>query len=188
MERKIIYDLVMENQDIIFDGDLEITGNVEMYKGSINVSGKIIISNPLAKFSVYKGDVIANEIYSLSQSPLIVTGKINVHKNLEVPVIFNNDFINIGGNIHVDHILGKYIQISGDIDASYIIALMKVVIKGNCNTTWLSSHKTIIGGNLYVDSLFSNFAQVDGQINNIGKAKKFKNKQIYNQILNVIRL
>ena len=163
MKSRTLDNLILENKDSIFEGNITIDGNVEIKNGDIIVSGNLTIFD---KVNIENGSIIVSGILTIAHdADICITGgdiscaaidcnNINitdgdvwVNGQLDACDITSDGNIEVKGDAYVGDISCFNYLISGDNNSSSIRTTQDIYILGN-NESWdLTAREILIGSN-----------------------------------------
>lgn len=168
MESRTLDNLILENEDFFFTGNLTIIGDVNISNGSIIIAGNLtlqdnvnvengniivsstlIFDNPDSIISIVSGDILAQSLLSLNNIT-IRDGDICV-KLLDFSDLYDCFNIYSDGNIEVEKnscvgdVSCLNYLVSGDNYSNKIYAIQDVYILGNNNSDNITARDVLIG-------------------------------------------
>lgn len=151
MQNRTLENLILENEDYIFEGNLTIEGDVIIKNGNIHVSGtlKFTNANHTATISITNGNISARMLES-NADIFIRNGNISVYH-----LVTRN--IDSDGTIEVIHKSDVYditcfnYLISGNNDSGKIAAFHDVCILGNNDSCHIIGRYVLVVGNCYLN-------------------------------------
>lgn len=145
MRVRTLDNLILENKDYCFKGDLDINGDINIKNGSLIVSGILHFSG---KFSVTGGDVSCGRLINHSSFPIVIRdGDICVKKDLTTSFIDSDGDIRVGGDAKVfDGIKCLNYIVSGYNTSGSIAAMQDVYISYDNRSRRISARDILICG------------------------------------------
>lgn len=151
MQERTLENLILENEDYIFAGDLTITGEVHLSNSSLIVSGKLVFES---NATINGGDIVCGSICAIDIS--IIDGDICINGYTDIVDIESDGNIEVGGDIKAGDIHCLNYMVNGDNDSCSITAIQDVYILG-CNDSYdINARDVFIDGNCD----FNNFGLV----------------------------
>ena len=155
MQESTLKNLILEDEDYIFAGDLTIEGSVVINNGSLIVSGTLLFSGEDVAISINGGDIAAQNLISRSTIN-IKDGDILV-QNLHTLDILSDGNIEVMKDACVNNVTCLNYLISGDNDSYHITATEDIYILGINDSKNLKARDILIGG-------YSNFYESSGVV------------------------
>lgn len=140
MQERTLENLILENEDYIFAGDLTITGKVQLNNASLIVSGTLTLTSDA---EIKGGDIACGSIDSYNI--YISDGDIYVNGNADVAYITSDGNIEVGGDSYAGDINCFNYLVSGDNDSRSITAIQDVYILGCNNSCDIKARDVLIG-------------------------------------------
>lgn len=142
MQERTLDNLILENEDYIFEGNLTINGKVSIKNGSLIVSGNLILDDDL---QIEGGDISCGSIDSRDIS--ITDGDIYVNTDAYFGAIESDGNIEIGGtNGSASINCLNFFVVKGN-DSTFINAIEDVYILGDNDSYDINARDVLISGN-----------------------------------------
>lgn len=182
MESRTLDNLILENKDYIFEGNITIYDNVDIKNGDIIVSGNLTI---LGEVNIENGSIIVSGILTIAHdADICITGgdiscaaidcnNINitdgdvwVNGQLDACDITSDGNIEVKGDAYVGDISCFNYLISGDNNSSSIRTTQDIYILGNNNSCDLTARDILIGRNCEIlyDSIIAHHFVCGGEL------------------------
>lgn len=181
MQNRIYGNLVIENEEHVVKGDLEIIGGtLIMTNANLVVEGNLTIRHGSKGFTVDASSIVNGSIYaksiSISSSIVIKNGNITTFADLNCGNIYSeNGDINVGGNSDVCNVYCKNYLVDGNNDSFNIEADNIVCILGLSDNFNISAPEVFIGddSDFNLSIITANYFESTGHIYNCICRKKF---------------
>ena len=144
MQERTLENLILEDDDYIFGGDLIINGDVKIKNGNLIVSGTIIFAGDDASISIEGGDIVCENLGSRADI-LIRDGDICV-KSLVAQDIDSDGNVEVNGDSDVCNIHALNYLVAGD-NHSYDITTMQDFYVLGRNDSWIVNARDVLFGN-----------------------------------------
>lgn len=138
MQERTLDNLILENEDYVFDGNLTIKGTVRIQNGSLIVKGKLLFKPNIedASISIFNGNIIANSIKSFCKI-FVSNGNIIIATDADFTHVHcENGDIKVDGSCSAYNVNCRNYLISGyndsdDIKASEDIYILGINVSGD---------------------------------------------------------
>lgn len=152
MQERTLNNLILENEDYIFAGNLTINGDVNIKNGSLIVSGTLtFVSDDLSTVSITGGNIDAESLVAKNVSIDIMDGDIYVSKDLDCRLtqsFYTDGDIKVGGNAAVAYVQCLNYLVEGDSVYAQIFARQDVYIGGNVDSGSLKARDFLVLGHI----------------------------------------
>lgn len=145
MQERILENLILENEDYIFAGNLTIKGKVLLKNASLIVSGDLRFSDNDGDISINGGDISATNLYAYDSTIIISDGDIYV-ECLDVVDILCDGCIEVTLNTLAHNIKCCNYFVYGDNSSGAITAIQDVYILGCNDSSNIEVRDIFIGG------------------------------------------
>lgn len=145
MQKRTLENLILEDEDYIFAGDLIINGDVNIKNGSLVVSGTITFAGDDASISIEGGDIVCENLGSRADI-LIRDGDICV-KSLVAQDIDSDGNIEVYGNSSVCDIHALNYLVSGNNESKHITTMQDFYVLGRNNSFYIKARDVLLGNN-----------------------------------------
>lgn len=140
MQKRTLENLILENEDYIFAGDLTITGKVQLTNASLIVSGTLTLE---IDAKIKGGDIACGSIDA--QDISIIDGDIYVNGDASFEYITSDGNIEVGGDSYTCDINCFNYLVSGDNNSRDITAIQDVYILGCSDSFDIKARDVLIG-------------------------------------------
>lgn len=151
MPQRTLDCLILENQDYIFSGDLIINGVVDITKGRLIVSGKLVIRSNLNIISLNQAEISA---YYIEASSMISASLSDIYSRQDLRCeseIISNGNIYVGGDSYVENVDCSKYRVDGNNSSGSITANECINIAGINDSGAISANKIFVGGLCYMN-------------------------------------
>lgn len=164
MQERIFENLILDGKDCFLEGDITITGKLEIRNANLIVAGDITISSQI-DIEIVNGDIIVSgTLSSVNTNINIISGNIccdslccfniNIsdgdiwtHADLDAKNITSDGNIEIGGDSNVEDVSCLNYLVTGYNNAECINAFQDIYILGDNDSLELSAREILINGN-----------------------------------------
>lgn len=164
MQERTLKNLILENDDYVFAGNLTITGEVLLINASLIVSGTLTLQEDA---EIKGGDISCGSIDAYDI--FITDGDIYVNGDAVWKDVTSDSNIEIGGNTDVCDIHCLNYLVNGDNNSCYITAMQDVYILGQNDSYALNARDVLIGDycDFHDHSLIAKCFECAGEVNNL---------------------
>ena len=163
MQKRTLKNLILEDEDYIFGGDLAIKGNINIKNGSLIVSGKIVFAGDYASISIVGGD-IACESFESRADILIRDGDICV-KSLKVQNIDSDGNVEVNGNSSVFDIHALNYLVAGNNCSHDITIMQDFHVLGRNDSCDINACDVLIGNGNWSSDIQADHILIEGDNN-----------------------
>lgn len=178
MQERILKDLILKDEDYVFEGDLTITGRLIVEDGSIRVSGRLLLKgdSELSDSHVWNGNIIAHSLRSLIDL-WIYDGDIIIKSDAKFCHIDSNGDIIVEGSSNTRNVICRNYLVSGDNISDDITATEDIYILG-CNESGDLKAREIFLGDICKFSPYGQMTVIAKHFECVGPIKKCRGIQI----------
>lgn len=144
MQKRTLENLILEDDDYIFGGDLTINGDVNIKNGSLVVSGTITFAGDDASISIEGGDIVCESLGSRANI-LIRDGDICV-KSLDAQDIDSDGNIEVNGDSSVCDIHALNYLVAGNNNSSSITTIQDFYVLGDNDSCTVKARDVLVDG------------------------------------------
>ncbi len=148
MQERTLENLILEDDDYIFGGDLTINGDVNIKNGNLIVSGRIDFADEDASISIEGGDIVCEDLESRADI-LIRDGDICV-KFLDAQNIDSDGNVEVNRYSRIWNIHALNYLVAGDNDSSSITTIQDFYVLGNNDSRTVKARDVLIDGNCHL--------------------------------------
>lgn len=159
MQERTLENLILENEDYIFGGDLTINGNVNIKNGSLVVSGKITLADDKASISIHGGDIVCDSLGS-SANILIHDGDICV-KSLLAYDIDSDGNVEVNGDSDVYDIHALNYLVAGNNESKHITTMQDFYVLGDNDSCIIKARDVLIGNDNFSADIQADYILIE---------------------------
>ncbi len=147
MQERTLENLILEDEDYIFGGNLTINGNINIKNGNLIVSGTITFACDDASISIEGGDIVCENLGSRADI-FIRDGDIWV-KSLDAQDIDSDGNIEVYGDSSVCSIHALNYLVAGDNDSSSITTIQDFYVLGDNDSCTVKARDVLVVGDCH---------------------------------------
>lgn len=144
MQKRTLENLILEDEDYIFGGDLTINGDVNIKNGNLIVSGTITFAGYNASIFIEGGDIVCESLGS-SAYIIIRNGDICV-KSLHAQAIDSDGNVEVNGDSSIFDIQALNYLVAGNNKSSFVTTIQDFCVLGD-NDSWDIKARNVLIGN-----------------------------------------
>lgn len=147
MQERILENLILKNENYVFDGNLTITSKLKVVNGSIIVSGKLFlkgISERINSISVINGNIIAHSLISLVDLR-IYKGDIIVESDAKFAKVVSTGDIKVGGSCFANNVNCRNYLVSCSNTSDDVTTTEDIYILGYNDSGDLKAREIFLG-------------------------------------------
>lgn len=145
-KRKVLDNLILNDEDFIFNGNVCIKGEVNITNGSIIVSGMLELCSG---GKIVGGNITADNLAIEGNNLYIYDGDIKIRNLVSDTNIISDGNIEVLSDCHVSDVSCLNFLVSHNNFSNSITAVQDIYILGNNTSYEMSARDIFIGGNSY---------------------------------------